>query len=49
MGWCEQQEPVVVMSGSNGENACQVFFYGDYHYCGDAGFGYVWCCPGGSV
>jgi len=42
-------EPVVMMSGSNGEDACRVFFYGEYHYCGDAGPGYVWCCPGDSL
>jgi hypothetical protein len=23
-----------------------VFFYGDYHYCGDAPGGYILCCPG---
>ena len=42
------QDPVIVISGSNGnpEEACQVFFYGEYHYCGDAGAGYVLCCPG---
>jgi len=30
----------------NSADACQVFFAGDYHYCGDAGGGYVLCCPG---
>jgi hypothetical protein len=45
-----EQEPVIVMVDSNAspEEACQVFFWGDYHYCGEAGFGYVLCCPGGS-
>jgi hypothetical protein len=23
-----------------------VFFYGDYHYCGDVAGGYILCCPG---
>ncbi len=42
------QDPAVVISGPSGnaEEACQVFFQGDYHYCGDAGFGFVLCCPG---
>ena len=42
-----EQDAVIVISGPNGnpEEACQVFFYGEYHYCGDAGFGYVRCCP----
>ena len=46
MGFCEQ-DSVIVIAGSamNSEDACQVFFAGDYHYCGDAGSGYVLCCP----
>ena len=49
MELCEQ-EPVVVTPNLNTspEQACQVFFYGDYHYCGDAGGGYVLCCLGES-
>ncbi|MCU1336191.1 MAG: hypothetical protein JWO19_1772 [Bryobacterales bacterium] len=49
MELCEQ-EPVIVVADSNAslEQACQVFFNGDYHYCGEAGFGYVLCCPGGT-
>jgi hypothetical protein len=45
-----QQEPVIVVADSNAspEEACQVFFDGDYHYCGDAGRGYVLCCLGGA-
>jgi hypothetical protein len=44
-----EQESVIVMVGSNTspEQACAVFFEGDYHYCGDAGPGLVLCCPGG--
>ena len=43
-----EQDSVIVIAGSAGspEDACQVFFAGDYHYCGDAGGGYVLCCPG---
>ena len=42
-------EAVVGMPIHNGtpEEACQVFFYGDYHYCGEAGVGFVQCCLGG--
>jgi len=42
------QDPVVVVADLNGnpEQACQVLFCGDYHYCGDAGIGQVQCCPG---
>lgn len=42
-------EPIIVATNLNAspEEACQVFFYGDYHYCGDAGTGLVLCCPGG--
>jgi hypothetical protein len=45
----DEQEPVIMMpeSGGSAEDACGVFFYGDYHYCGDAGGGYVLCCVGG--
>jgi hypothetical protein len=45
-----EQEPLIVMIDPNAspEQACQVFFQGDYHYCGDAGPGLVLCCPGGS-
>jgi hypothetical protein len=42
-------EPVIVVavtSASPPEEACHVFFYGDYQYCGDAGGGYVLCCLG---
>jgi len=41
-------EPVVIVADPSGnpEEACQVFFYGDYHYCGDAGAGLVQCCLG---
>ncbi|HSP67732.1 MAG TPA: hypothetical protein VLN48_08390 [Bryobacteraceae bacterium] len=44
-----EPQPMVVMADSNAspEQACQVFFWGDYHYCGDADAGYVLCCPGG--
>lgn len=44
------QDPIVVISGPNGnpEEACQVFFQGGYHYCGEAAFGYVLCCPDAS-
>ena len=47
MDFCGQ-DSVIVIAGSAGspEDACQVFFAGDYHYCGDAGGGYVLCCPG---
>ena len=47
MELCEQ-ETVLVAADPNAspEEACQVFFYGDYHYCGDAGRGFVLCCPG---
>jgi hypothetical protein len=45
---CEQEPAVVIPeAGANAEEACHVFFYGDYHYCGDAGPGYVLCCPEG--
>jgi hypothetical protein len=41
-----EQEPVVVIAEAGGpEEACHVFFYGAYHYCGDAGPGYILCCP----
>ena len=42
-------DPVIVAPNPNGnpEEACGVFLYGDYHYCGDAGPGLVLCCPGG--
>ena len=45
----EELEPVIVVEGaaSNAEQACQVMFYGDYHYCGEAGMGFVQCCLGG--
>lgn len=45
-----EPSPIVVAAdpNRNPEEACQVFFYGDYHYCGDAGQGYVLCCPGKS-
>ena len=47
MEFCEQ-EPVMVAAntGVSPEDSCQVFFYGDYHYCGDVAGGYVLCCPG---
>ena len=38
---------VLVAPGSSPEDACRVFFDGDYHYCGDANGGYVVCCPAG--
>ena len=46
----DEQDPIIVVADSNSrpEEACQVFFYGDYHYCGDAGQGFVLCCPGES-
>jgi|KBSMisStandDraft_5_1062788.scaffolds.fasta_scaffold247485_4 hypothetical protein len=46
MEFCEQ-EPVVMIAdaGAGPEDACHVFFYGTYHYCGDAGPGYILCCP----
>lgn len=42
-------EAVIVVADLNGnpEEACGVFLYGDYHYCGDVGVGYVQCCLGG--
>ena len=45
-----EPEPIVVVPNSNAspEEACQVFFNGDYHYCGDAGGSYVYCCLGGA-
>jgi len=45
-----EPSPIVVVAdpNRNPEEACQVFFYGDYHYCGDAGQGYVLCCLGES-
>jgi hypothetical protein len=45
-----EPSPIVVVAdpNRNPEEACQVFLYGDYHYCGDAGQGYVLCCPGES-
>ena len=41
-------EPVIVMPNPNGnsEEACRVLFYGDYHYCGEAGVGFAQCCLG---
>jgi hypothetical protein len=46
----EELEPVIVVENvsSNPEQACQVIFYGDYHYCGEIGVGLVQCCVGGS-
>jgi len=43
-----EQDSIIVIAGSatNSEEACQIFFVGDYHYCGDAGGGSVLCCPG---
>jgi hypothetical protein len=35
----------VIAEAGGPEEACHVFFYGTYHYCGDAGPGYVLCCP----
>jgi hypothetical protein len=46
MDFYEQDSIIVAGSTANAEEACQVFFVGDYHYCGDAGGGYVLCCPG---
>ncbi len=45
--FCEP-EPVIIAAntGVSPEEACQVFFYGDYHYCGDIAGGYIMCCPG---
>ena len=42
-------DPIVVIpeSGGNTDQACQVFFYGDYHFCGYTGDGLVQCCLGG--
>lgn len=39
-------EPVIVVfdPNANPEQACEVSFQGDYHYCGDAGPGLVLCC-----
>ena len=44
----DELEPVIVVADANAspEEACQVFFYGDYRYCGDAGGGSVLCCLG---
>ena len=46
MDFYEQDLIIVIAGSANSEEACQVFFVGDYHYCGDAGGGYVLCCPG---
>jgi hypothetical protein len=44
----DESLPVIIVSpGTNPEQACEAFFYGDYHYCGDAGIDMVYCCPGG--
>jgi hypothetical protein len=45
----DELDPVVVVGDLNGSpaEACEVFFRGDYHYCGDAGPGLVLCCMGG--
>jgi hypothetical protein len=42
-----ENETLIVAANGSPEQACAVFFYGDYHYCGEAGAGYVLCCPGG--
>lgn len=44
-------EPVIVVADFSGsqEQACQAFFNGDYHYCGDYVFGFVLCCLGGDL
>jgi len=48
--FCEQEPVMVVADGNTSpEDACQVFFCGDYHYCGHAGRGYVLCCLGASL
>lgn len=41
-------EPIIIVPDYNGntDQTCQIFFYGDYHYCGDAGAGLVQCCLG---
>jgi hypothetical protein len=45
--FCEPEAVIVAPNtGVGPEEACQVFFYGDYHYCGDTAEGYVLCCPG---
>ena len=46
----KELDPIVIVPDPNGnsDQACDVFFYGDYHYCGDAGAGFVQCCLGGS-
>ena len=40
---------IAAVAGTSPEQSCEVFFYGDYHYCGDAGGGYVLCCLGGEL
>ena len=41
-------EAVIVVDNLNGspEQACEVLFYGNYHFCGDADAGHVLCCLG---
>jgi hypothetical protein len=43
-----EQEPILFIpdTGGGAEEACQVFFYGDYHYCGGAPGGWIQCCLG---
>ena len=43
-------EPIMfVTSDGNPEQACGLIFYGDYHYCGESGGGWVMCCLGGEL
>lgn len=44
---CELEPIVVVPDTGNTDQACEVFFYGDYHFCGYTSEGLVQCCLGG--
>ena len=35
-----------VTSDGNPEQACEVFFYSNYHYCGESAGGWGMCCLG---
>jgi hypothetical protein len=43
-----EQEPILFIpdTGGGAEDSCQVFFYGDYHFCGGAPGGWIQCCLG---
>ena len=44
----EGLEVVIVPATGDPAQDCATFFWGDYHPCGDAGPGFVECCPGGA-